>query len=63
MPMATEDARQGRPAIFAREPVGPKNAASTGSPGDQALMDALIIVGIAWVIVFMLSFSLRNHSI
>lgn len=63
MPMVTEDARQGRPIKTTNEPVGPKNAASKGSVGDQALMDALIIVGAAWLILFALMFSLRRHNI
>ena len=62
MPMATEEDRQSRPGVFTREPVGPKNAGSKGSVGDVALKDALIIVGIAWAIVFMLAFSLRHHN-
>jgi hypothetical protein len=62
MPMATEDARQGTPIVTTREPVGPKNAASKGSPGDVALMDAVTIVVIAWAITFLLMFSLRRHS-
>ncbi len=61
MPMATEDDRQGRPIVTTREPVGPKNAGSKGSPGDVALMDAIAIVLIAWLLVFMLGFSLRRH--
>lgn len=63
MPMATEDERQGRPALFTREPVGPKNAASKGGTGDQALMDAIAIVVAAWLLLFLVSFSLRSHSI
>lgn len=62
MPMATEDARVGRPIVTSKEPVGPKNAGSKGSVGDQALMDALIIVGAAWLIIFFLMFSLRRHT-
>lgn len=63
MPMQTEDARQGRPISMTNEPVGPKNASSKGSVGDQALMDALVIVGAAWAILFLLMFSLRRHNI
>lgn len=63
MPMATEDDRVGRSITTTREPVGPKNAGSKGSPGDVALMDAVAIVLIAWVIVFLLGFSLRRHNI
>lgn len=63
MPVATEDARVGRPIVTSREPVGPKNAGSKGSPGDVALMDAITIVIIAWAILFVLAFSLRRHNV
>jgi hypothetical protein len=63
MPVMTEDARQGRPISMTREPVGPKNAASKGSVGDVALMDAIAIVIAAWVILFLLAGSLRHHNI
>lgn len=61
MPMVTEDSRQGRPIVSSNEPVGPKNAASKGSPGDVALMDAIVIVVVAWLVIFALMFSLRRH--
>lgn len=63
MPLATEDERMGRPIVTTREPVGPKNAGSKGSVGDTALMDAVAIVLAAWVLLFLLSFSLRKHNI
>jgi hypothetical protein len=63
MPVMTEDERQGRPISVSREPVGPNNAASKGSVGDVALMDAIYIVGAAWVVLFLLSFSLRRHNV
>lgn len=63
MPVATEDSRVGRPIVTTREPVGPKNAGSKGSVGDQALMDAVAIVLLAWVILFLIGFSLRSHNI
>ena len=63
MPIGMEDSRQGRPIQTTREPVGPKNAASKGSVGDQALMDALMIVIAAWAILFLLTFSLRHHNV
>jgi hypothetical protein len=61
MPMATEEDRQGRAIVSTREPVGPKNAGSKGSPGDVALMDAIAICVAAWVVLFLLGFSLRRH--
>ena len=63
MPVMTEDSRQGRSIVTSREPVGPKNAASKGSVGDVALMDAVAIVVAAWVVLFLLGFSLRSHNI
>jgi len=61
--MATEDDRVGRSIQTTREPVGPKNAGSKGSAGDQALMDAVSIVLIAWVVLFLIGFSLRRHNV
>lgn len=63
MPVGMEDKETGRRIQTTREPVGPKNAASKGSIGDQALMDALMIVIAAWVILFVLTFSLRRHNV
>lgn len=63
MPIMTEDSRQGTPIKTTNEPVGPKNAGSKGSPGDVALMDAIAVVLGAYVILFLLMFSLRRHNI
>lgn len=63
MPVMTEDERQGRPIKTTNEPVGPKNAASKGSIGDVALMDSIAIVVGAWVVLFLLTFSLRRHNV
>jgi hypothetical protein len=63
MPTATETPT-GRPTLVSsREPVGPKVAGDRGTPGDQALMDAITIVVIAWAVLFLLAFSLRRHNI
>lgn len=61
--MATEANFTTRPIVTSREPMGPKNASSKGGVGDQALMDALAIVIGAWVVLFLISFSLRGHSV
>lgn len=55
----------GRPNLtVSREPVGSnKSSMATKSIGDQALMDAVVIVAIAWLILFSFSFSLRHHNI
>lgn len=63
MPMGMEDKFTSRNISTTREPVGPKTAASKGSVGDKALMDAIIIVIAAWLILFMLGFSLRTHNV
>jgi hypothetical protein len=63
MPVAVEQEYTTRPIQTTREPVGPKNAGSKGSPGDVALMDAVAIVLIAWVVLFLLGVSLRRHNI
>lgn len=63
MPVAVEQEYTTRAIQTTREPVGPKNAGSKGSPGDVALMDAVAVVLIAWVVLFLLGFSLRRHNI
>lgn len=63
MPIMTEDTRQGTPIKTTNEPVGPKNAGSKGSPGDVALMDSIAIVVGAWLVIFLLMYSLRRHNI
>ncbi len=63
MPLATEEERVGNPLKTTREPKGPKRSGDRGTVGDQALMDALIIVLVAWAIIFFLAFSLRRHNI
>ena len=63
MPLAKEDPT-GRPNLVVhREPEAPARAGDKGSPGDQALMDALIIVGIAWAVLIFLFLSLRRHNV
>lgn len=63
MPMGIEDERVGQPIKMTREPVGPKRAGAKGSMGDQALMDAVIIVGIAWVVLIALAVTLHRHNV
>ncbi len=46
-----------------REPVGPKRSGDKGTIGDQAVMDAVVIVVIAWAVLAVLAFSLRRHNI
>ena len=63
MPMGTEPEQINNVLNTSREPKGPKRAGDPGSVGDQALMDALLIVLLAWALLFMLMFSLRRHNI
>lgn len=58
----TKDGFSG-PLVTSREPVGPVHAGDKGGLGDQALMDALLIVGACWVVIALLTFSLRGFNI
>lgn len=49
---------QGNPA---RDPKASKNAMK-GTVGDRAFMDAVMIVGGSWVLLFLIWYSLRNHN-
>ena len=62
MPIMTEEA-QGMRLVTSREPVGPAVKGAPGSAGEMAVRDALIIIGIAWLILFFLTFSLRAHNV
>lgn len=64
MPMLPEvDDSNSRVLVTAREPKGPKRAGDKGSMGDQALQDAMMIIVLAWAVLFLLAFSLRGHNI
>ncbi len=52
-----------QPLVTSREPVGPKAAGDKGTLGDQALMDALVIVAVGWALLLFLMFSLRSFNI
>lgn len=49
--------------VTSREPVGPRAPGDKGSAGDRALMDGILIIGIAWAILFLLIWSLRSHNV
>lgn len=53
---------KGMPGNPGRDPKA-RNRSGKGTIGDQAFMDALIIVVIAWVILLFFYFSLRNHNV
>lgn len=63
MPVGMEEKFTSRQIKVDREPVGPKNAASKGSVGDQALMDSLCIIAAAWTVLLLIYFSVRSHNI
>ncbi len=63
MAMLTEPTRVGDPIQMTREPVGPKRSGDKGTPGDVAVMDAVIVVACAWAILFLLMISLRRHNV
>lgn len=60
--VVTEPERMGNSIVMTREPKGPVKSGDKGSTGDQAVMDAVMLVGAAWVILFFLAFSLRRHN-
>lgn len=66
MPMAQEQ-EFGRPTLVggpnSMEPKRKPRQGEKGSLGDQALMDAMIVVVGAWLALFLLAFSLRRHLI
>lgn len=63
MPLAKEIGSGSPVLAVTREPVGPDTPGSKGTPGDRAVMDAVLIVAIAWGVLFFLIYSLRSHNI
>lgn len=61
--IVSENERVGNPLTVSREPVGPKRSGDKGTMGDRALMDAVLIVGVAWAVLFVLAFSLHRHNV
>lgn len=51
------------PLTTTREPVKPVSAGDKGGLGDQALMDAILLVGLSWGILLFFSLSLRSFNI
>lgn len=60
-----EEPTKGPPVLAtSREPVAAKTSAGKpDSVGDIALRDAVIMIVIAWLIVFLLAYSLRSYNI
>ena len=64
MPISKDTARAFAPALVtSREPKERAAPGEPGSLGQVTLSDALIIVGVAWVLIFLLALSLRSHNI
>lgn len=63
MPMGTEPERVGTPIVTTREPQGPVKAGEKGSIGDRALLDGLFIIGACWLLLFLITGTLRGHNI
>lgn len=64
MPITEEGARTPPVLATSREPISPtKRNKDDRSVGTQALNDALIIVGVSWLILFFLAYTLRSHNI
>jgi hypothetical protein len=61
MPVSTDEALV--PTLTVSREVGPRADVDGKSVGAVALRDALIIVLVAWAILFALFWSLRSHNI
>lgn len=65
--MATEPEKvvhlKGSPQNPGRDPKKKVRAGDKGSMGDQAFMDAVVIVALAWAFLVVLAFSLRHHNV
>lgn len=64
MPMVAEDNGISKARLVtSREPKVRVKAGEPGSVGDQALMDAVFMIGAAWLALFLLGFSLRGSNV
>ena len=62
MPMVTETDEANR-LVTNREPKAPRKAGDPGSMADQAVKDAIVVIAVCWLILFVLAYSLRKHNI
>lgn len=62
MPLVKENGSGSPVLVTSREPQG-TSADAKKSVGDQALMDAIVLILVAWGVLFALLFSLRAHNI
>lgn len=63
MPTVKDMAGEVRSLTVSRDPVDPQSIQKSKSIGDQAVMDAVVIVLIAWAVLFALAWSLRSHNV
>ena len=64
MPGSMRTEPEGAPRLAtSREPSGPKRKGDKGTIGDQAVMDAVVIIGVAWFVLVLLVITLRRHNI
>lgn len=61
-PMAKDLGAVSPHLVTSREPTDEVKG-SAKSVGDQAFNDAVVIIAIAWVVLFLLAFTLRRHNI
>lgn len=64
MSIANDDSRaQAPPLRTSRDPKQRAAPGEAGSLGQQAFMDSLILIGVAWLVLIFLAGSLRHHNI
>ena len=61
--MVTEPNSKTGPLTVSKEPVKQPRAGQPGSIGDQAVKDVVTMIIIAWVLLFLLAFSLRKYNV
>ena len=66
MPLSSENENvtelKGMPKNPGSDPKRKTPKEGKGSIGDQAFMDAVVIVAIAWLFLIFLAYSLRHHN-
>lgn len=63
MPVATEQEQVNNILMTSREPKVKAQGGDKGSVGDQALMDAVLILAAAWLLLVLLGFSVRGSNV
>jgi hypothetical protein len=62
MPVATDSGAMSPNLMVTREPVGPA-VDKSDTVGTKAVSDGVIIIIVAWSVLFALAYSLRAHNI